>query len=397
MGNGNEGETMNGKSLGVAGVPKDPGSVIKPWLSVGLVVALVTNASLSAVLILNLDRFDAVKQKAVELEAASSRKRGELAELQAEVEKLTNQKETLAPSVADWEQRLKEKADAQAAVASLAAQKQQIESDIAVARKRLAEANQTLAAEEKHRSELQAEIEKLRADAASLLKSNTDVKAVLALAADAERRRTEAELAVTNAGARLRQLQAEIASTDKWLAQIRQETDAHRQSRDDLAKELATVRQQRQMSADELTDLQKQIAQAKVQQTAIRQAEEILTGLRQQAAAAEARAREIEERSATTQATLSNLVARVAEIRQQAAEWEVRRDAAKSELSKTEADLSAARKVTQELVAKQAELTRDLGRLEAEIEKRRKEKEALEKEIGRLEAQRPKPAPNSQP
>jgi len=47
-------------------------------------------------------------------------------------------------------------------------------------------------------------------------------------------------------------------------------------------------------------------------------------------------------------------------------------------------------------VVKQGELTRESSRLEATVEKLKKEKEGLEKEIGRQEALRPKVPPDGQ-
>jgi len=388
---------MNGQSSGGADVAQSPGSVIKPWLSAGLITGLAVNAVLSFVLIVNLGRSEAAKKEIADMQASISLTRGELAKLQVELDRLTKQKETLALVVADWEQRVKEKASAQATVASLQAQKQQIESDIAQANKRLVEASRALASEEQRRSDLLTEIQKLTADAASLVKSNADIKAALAMAADAECRRAEAELAATNAAARLRQLQAEIASAEKRLAQNRQETDAQRQSRDDLVKEVAALRQQRETLMQELADLQKQLAPLKAQLTSIRKTEEILASLREHVAAAEARAKDAEQRKSEATAEITNLVARLAQVQREVAGWETRRDAAKVDLGKADAELSAARNLTLELSTKRLSLEREVARLTVEVEKLRNERQTLEKEIGRLEAQQPKTTSIGQP
>ena len=76
--------------------------------------------------------------------------------------------------------------------------------------------------------------------------------------------------------------------------------------------------------------------------------------------------------------------------RMDAAEAEVRLDTAKADLQKADADLAATRKLSQEFSAKQGELTREVSGLEATIERLKKEKEALEKELGKLESQKPK-------
>lgn len=381
---------MNGQSSAGAGAPKGSSSVIRPWLSAGLIMGLAVNGILSFVLILNLGQFETAKKDAADMQDAAKRARGELAELQVELERLTKQKETLASAVADWEQRIKEKASAQAAVVSLQAQKQQIESDIAQANKRLVEANQDFASKEQMRRDLVTEIQKLTAEATSLVKSNANVKASLAMAADAERRRAEAELAVTNATTHLRQLQAEIASADNRLVQNRQETDVQRRSRDELVKELAALRLQRQTLTDELADLHRQLATVKVQLDTVRKTEETLASLREQVAAAEARAKDAEGRRLAAIAEMTNLNARVAQVRSEVADWEIRRDAAKADLSKADADLSAVRKLTQTLSAQRLSFEREVARLTAEVEQLTNERQALEKEIGRLEAQRPK-------
>ena len=67
-----------------------------------------------------------------------------------------------------------------------------------------------------------------------------------------------------------------------------------------------------------------------------------------------------------------------------------RRDAAKADSQKTDSDLSATRKLLQEMSAKQGEFVREISRLESVIERLKKEKEELEKELGRLEGQQPK-------
>ena len=79
--------------------------------------------------------------------------------------------------------------------------------------------------------------------------------------------------------------------------------------------------------------------------------------------------------------------------RKDAADAETRRDTARAEAQKADADLAAARTQSQVFVVKQGELTRETSRLEATVERLKKEKEALEKEIGRQEAQRQKAPP----
>jgi anaerobic glycerol-3-phosphate dehydrogenase len=111
------------------------GTVIKPWLSAGLIIALAGNVLLSAILIVKLSGFEDMKRRADETEAEAATKRTELSSLQVDVESLSKQKDALAPTVADWEKRLKEKATAEAAMVNLEAKQQQAESDVAQAAK----------------------------------------------------------------------------------------------------------------------------------------------------------------------------------------------------------------------------------------------------------------------
>ena len=108
----------------------------------------------------------------------------------------------------------------------------------------------------------------------------------------------------------------------------------------------------------------------------------------------------LQDQRAREQATLvAQITASKKELeqaRKDAADAEVRLDTAKASFQKTDADLAGVRKSSQELSTKQGELTREISRLESSLERLRKEKEALEKAIGRQEAQQPKVSPASQ-
>jgi chromosome segregation ATPase len=84
---------------------------------------------------------------------------------------------------------------------------------------------------------------------------------------------------------------------------------------------------------------------------------------------------------------VEQLTKRLEQIRQEVTDWERRRDTTKADGQQADADLSAARKLLQETSTKQGELTRESSRLEGIIERFKKEKEALEKALGRLEGQ----------
>ena len=376
--------SMNDGSSHEASSKKEGGVVIKPWLSGGLIVALVGNLVLSGVLILQLGTFEDTRRQAQEVQAAIAKTRTELATLQVEVESLTKQKEALAPTIVDWEKRVKEKAEAEALLATLDAKKRQIESDIALGSQRLGEVNQNLVSAEKQHSELNSEIEKLRTELASLTKTKTDAKTALAMAAEAERRSNEAQNALASAEARRKQVETDANQRQK-------EADDARQERDKLKQEAAALPQQIQALKDQLSTSQSDL---KATQDAVQQEEQKLTQLRSQVTSAEARLNELieqEQRQRRAESELSDLTNHLEQIRKDVGDWEFRRDTAKADFQKTDSDLAAARKLLQEVSAKHDELIRESSDLEAAIDRLTKEKETKEKELGQLDAQRPTP------
>ena len=376
--------SMNDGSSHEASSKKEGGVVIKPWLSGGLIVALVGNLVLSGVLILQLGTFEDTRRQAQEVQAGIAKTRTELATLQVEVESLTKQKEALAPTIVDWEKRVKEKAEAEALLATLDAKKRQIESDIALGSQRLGEVNQNLVSAEKQHSELNSEIEKLRTELASLTKTKTDAKTALAMAAEAERRSNEAQNALASAEARRKQVETDANQRQK-------EADDARQERDKLKQEAAALPQQIQALKDQLSTSQSDL---KATQDAVQQEEQKLTQLRSQVTSAEARLNELieqEQRQRRAESELSDLTNHLEQIRKDVGDWEFRRDTAKADFQKTDSDLAAARKLLQEVSAKHDELIRESSDLEAAIDRLTKEKETKEKELGQLDAQRPTP------
>ena len=428
-------------------------AVIKPWLSAGLIVALAGNVLLSAVLILKLSRFDDTKKQAEEAEALAVQKRTELSALQVEVESLTKRKDVIAPTVADWEKRLKAMHDAQATADSLNAKQRQTESDIAQAGKRLEDANRALLDADKQKTELTSTGDRLKAELVTLTKNTTDAKALAHMAAEAERRLNDATNALVNVDARRKQLESDASAAQTRFDQLQKEADDLRQAREKLNTDLAALRQQVQAQKDLLAASEQKAADFKALQTATQQEEQKLAKLQQQSSTAEARTGEMESRLgkavselaqltnrldqvrkdgtaaearldtakaelqkaaqdlaaaqkllAETQASQDQrarehgtLVAQVAaskidleQSRKDGADAETRLDTAKAESQKADADLAAARTQLQVFVVKQGELTRETSRLEATVERLKKEKEALEKEIGRQEAQRQK-------
>jgi chromosome segregation ATPase len=445
---------MNNESAPETRASAAPGTVIKPWLSAGLIIALAGNVLLSAILIIKLSGFEDMKRRADETEVEAAKNRTELSSLQADVDSLSKQKDALAPTVVDWEKRLKEKAVAEAALANMEGKQQQTELDIAQAGKRLEEISRNVLESEKQKTELDSAIERLKSELVSLTKTNMDTKALLTLASEAERRLDEATNALASADTRRKQFDADATASRTRLDQLQKEADDLRQTREKSNTELATLRQQIQSLKDQLPTLDQQAADLKARQTAVGQEEQKLAKLQQQVAADEARAGEMESRQQQAASELAQLTNRVDQARSQAADWETKRDinqragtkvaqklaaaqkmfvetqasqdqlsrdharlvaqiaaskmdveqsrkdAAESEVrldtvkadfQKADADLAATRKLSQELSVKQGELTREVSGLAAAIEQLKKEKEALEKEVGRLEGQKPKP------
>ena len=364
-----------------------PSLIIKPWLGAGLVAALAANVLLSAILIVELGRFDESKRQAEETEARVAKQRGESAKLQVEVETLTKQKEALAATVADWQQRLKEKSAAEAILATLDAKQRQAESDIAQVGKRLEDANRALLDANKQKAELATGIERLKSERDALAKSTTDAKALARQAEEAERRLAVATNALATAETRRKQLETDASAAQTRFEQIQKEADDLRQLREKLNTDLAALRQQVQGQKDLLATFDQKAAELKALQTAAAQEGQKAAKLQQESATAEARAGEMEARFAKAARELSQLTNRLAQAREDATDAETRRDAAKGDQQKADADLAASRAQLQVFVVRQGELTRETSRLEATIERLKTEKNALEKENGRQEAQ----------
>jgi chromosome segregation ATPase len=327
-------------------------AVINLWLSCGLVIAVLGYAVLSGMLILKLGGFEDTRRQAQEAETALGSARTELSTLRHEIDALEKQRGILAPTIADWEKRLKEKAEAEAALTALESKRRQTEADIAQAAKRLEDTNKDLVSAGNQKAELGKEIEKLKAEHLSLTKAITAAKVTWDQAMEAERRLTAAQNELVSLNTQRKQMEADVEVERKRRDQIRGEADDARKGREKLDADSATLRQQAETLKGEKTDLEKRVSDLKAIQTAVQQEERKLD-----------------------------------QTRKEVTEWERRRDTAKDDGQQADADLSAARKLLQETSTKQGELTRESSRLEGIIERFKKEKEALEKALGRLEGQ----------
>jgi chromosome segregation ATPase len=398
---------MNDESVPKTRESARAGAVIKPWLSAGLVIALAGNVLFSAVLIVKLSGFEEIKKQADEIATEAAQKRAELSSLQTDVDSLNKQKEALAPTVADWEERLKEKAAAEAVLATLEGKQKQAELDIAQDSKRLEEIKGNVLDSERQKTDLDAAVERIRSELASLTMTNIDIKAELSLAADAERRLSEATNGLADATARRVQLDADVTAAQARFGQLQKDSDDLRQTGEKANAQAATLRQQIQSLKDQLTAFNQQaveltnrlvLARSQTaewetnrdtsQQAGIKAAQDLAVAqklLAETQASQDQLAREQAKLVAQIDASKKDL----AQSRNDAAAAEAHFESVKADSQKAEADVSAARTLAQEFSAKQGELTREVSRLEAIIEGLKKQKEALEKEVGGLEGQKP--------
>ena len=434
-------------------------AVIKPWLIAGLVIAVAGYVLFTAVLIMLLSHFDDSKRQADEADARTATQCTKIAKLRDEVGTLTDKKDMLVPMIADWQQRLKEKIAAEAVLATLDQKQRQADSDIVQATKRLDELDQSVLVAERQKTELASAIDQLKSELATLTKTNTDAKSLVRLASEAERRFVEATNAFASVETRRKQSEADASAARTRYEQIQKESDDLRQSREKLTIDLVELRQQVQAQKDLLATFDQKMAELNALQIATQKEEEKKSKLQQQCATAEARVTEMEYRLSkavlelgqvtnrmeqarndcatvdarlnsaktalqTADAEVAGAQKRLAEIkasqehlaseqaklaaqfaaskkdleqaRKDGAEAEIRRDSAKGDLQKTDADIVAGRAQLQVFVVKQDDLTRETSRLEFAVESLKKEKAALQKEIGNLEAQRQKNLPDGQ-
>jgi chromosome segregation ATPase len=401
---------------------KSQPSIINLWLGSGLIIAVLGYAVLSGMLIFKMEGFEGTKQQAQESEAILEKSRTDLASLQLSMESLKKQREILKPTIVDWEKRLKEKAEAEAALAAFESKRRQTEADITQAAKRLEDTNKSLASVEKQKPELLSEIEKLKTEQLSLTKAIAAGKVTLNQATEAEHRMNEAQNALTSLNTQQKQLRADVADAQKRLDQVHAEADDARKGREKLAGETAMLRQQIQTLKDERTDLEQKASGLKTTQATIQQEERKLEQIRKEATdwelrrdsargslqktvsdlseaqkllqEASAKRDELVRESSRLESMIGGLKSeggqlekRLEQMRKEVKEWEPLRDAATAESQKAGSDLSATRKLLQEMSMKQGELVREISRLESVIERLKKDREDLEKELGRLEAQ----------
>jgi len=424
-------EILDHESSTRTGFEKSETGVINLWLSGGLVIAVLGYAVLSGMLILKLGGFEDTKRQAQEAEVALGNARTELSTLRHEIDAMEKQRGILAPTIADWEKRLKEKAEAEAALTALESKRRQTEADIAQAAKRLEDANKDVVSAGNQKAELGKEIEKLKAEHLSLTKAITAAKVTWDQAMEAERRLTAAQNELVSLNTQRKQMEADAEVERKRRDQIRGEADDARKGREKLDADSATLHQQVETLKGEKTDLEKKVYELKAIQAAVQQEERKLDQTRkevtewerrrdtakddaQRAESALSTLRTLLEETSTKQGELTResvrlentikqlkpegdqLTKRLEQSRQEVAEWERRRDAVKTDVQQANDDLAATRRLFHEMSTKKDEITRESARLEGGIERLKKEKEALEKELGYLESQQPKPRTGGQ-
>jgi len=295
----------------------------------------------------------------------------------------------------------------------------------------LEDANKDVVSAGNQKAELGKEIEKLKAEHLSLTKAITAAKVTWDQAMEAERRLTAAQNELVSLNTQRKQMEADVEVERKRRDQIRGEADDARKGREKLDADSATLHQQVETLKGEKTDLEKKVYELKAIQAAVQQEERKLDQTRkevtewerrrdtakddaQRAESALSTLRTLLEETSTKQGELTResvrlentikqlkpegdqLTKRLEQSRQEVAEWERRRDAVKTDVQQANDDLAATRRLFHEMSTKKDEITRESARLEGGIERLKKEKEALEKELGYLESQQPKPRTGGQ-
>ena len=369
-----------------------PKPVITPWLTGGLIAAISANAVFSAVLVLKLGSYEETKREAQEVIASTSAANTELATLKVEIESLNKQKDALSPLVGDWEKRLKEKAEATAAVAALEEKEIQVGNSLTLTEQKFDTAQKRLLEADRQLTAILGENEKSKAESIVLSRTNSNLKASLALAAEAEQRLVIAKTAVTNSDGIRKQLETEIGGLQGRYAQLKAETDSLRTTRDTLNEEIASARQGVQVLKDQLSSYRSQVDPLKSRQSAVQEEGLKLTRIELQVAIAETKLKALEIGNERSTAESKQLATQLKEARGNVALWELRRETTKGAYSNLETDISAARTTIQEMSTKRDALVRETGALEANVTDLQKERDLLNTEIGKLETERAKKA-----
>jgi predicted nucleic acid-binding Zn-ribbon protein len=275
-------EIVDHKSSTRTDSKKSETAVINLWLSGALVIAIFGYAVLAGMLILQLGGFEDTKRQAQEAEVALRSARTELLTLRHEVDSLEKQRGILAPTITDWEKRLKEKAEAEASLATLESKRRQAEADIAQATKRLEDTNKDLVSAGNQKAELGKEIEKLKAEHLSFTKAITVAKVTLDQAMEAERRLHTAQNELASLNTQRKQMEADVEVERKRRDQTRGEADDVRKVREKLEADAAMLRQQVETLKGEKADLDKRVADLKAIQAAVQQEERKLELIRKE-------------------------------------------------------------------------------------------------------------------
>ena len=372
--------------------PKPARPVISQVLTITFAGAVFANLILVGFLILRLGRFEDTQKRAEEASQELAKTRDQIGTLQQDLKTLEEKKAVIAPQVEDWQKRVQEKAAAEAALTSLQERQQQVATDINQSSNRLQQLNAVVTGLATQKASVAGDLQKLRSDLDLVTRSNIDVRAVLIQAADAERRRSEAQTATDSASSTLKQVEADILVGRSTLEKNQKQADDLRQSREKLATEIASLQQQAESLKLYVASNQTTAAEVAARQDAVQKANQSLAKAREHQSAAEAQAAEAAERSQKLTADLTNLVSRVEAARKDAADAEPRRTSLRTDVQSAEQDLAALRKTLAEAGTARDSLTRETSRLETQVQRLNVEKQALQKEIGQLEAQRPNPA-----
>ena len=366
--------------------------VISQFLTVTFAGAVFANLLLVSLLIVRLGHFEDTQKRAEEAGQELAKTRDQIGTLQQDLKTLEEKRAVIAPQIADWQKRVQEKATAEAALPFLQERQQQFATDINQSSNRLQQINADLTGLATQKASVAGDLQKLHSDLDIVTRSNIDVRAVLTQAANAERRRAEAQTATDSANNTLKQVEADILVARSTLEKNQKQADDLRQSREKLATEIASLQQQADSLKLYVASNQTTAAEVTARQDAVQKANQSLAKAREHQSAAEALVAEASERSQKLTADITNLVSRVEAARKDAADAEPRRTSLRTDVQSAEQDLAALRKTLAEAGAAQDSLTRETSRLETQVQRLNAEKQALQKGIGQLEAQRSSPA-----
>ena len=179
---------------------KKPESIIKPWLIAVVIIAVLGSTVTSGYLIYQLRGYSDAEKKAAVISAKIEEAKKTKSSLSVELDTLSERKNTLAPLVVDWEERLVERNEAKAENTALIRSSE-------MAKVNQEELNTEITSLEIRQGEIQRSVEKQEAEYSDKLKQKKEITATLAdaLKAQEDTRREKNALDVLLALIKLRE------------------------------------------------------------------------------------------------------------------------------------------------------------------------------------------------